>query len=552
MRKLTIILAGFIISISSFAQRHNADWLKSSVFYQIYPSSYMDSNGDGFGDIKGVESKLDYIKSVGVNAIWFNPVFKSAFQDGGYDVIDFYQVDPRFGTNTDLIEFVKAAHKSGMHVVMDLVAGHSSDKSAWFIQSKEKDANLQYSDYYIWASEKPADLTQAEAARWVEANAPRGKYYIKNYYDIQPALNYGYANPNPKRPWEQPVDAPGPQAVRQELKDIIAFWMDKGIDGFRVDLAASLVKNDADKSATIKLWQEMTTWFGGKFPEGVLIAEWFNPKLSIKAGFNIDFFRGGSMVSKGRGGDPNKSVYFDKGGLGTVNDWYETFLDQYNSTVKDGYMSTPTGNHDGNRLANVIRGDAEQLKVAMTYFLSLPGIPFIYYGDEIGMKFIEGMPDVEGSRNRSGARTPMQWDSNTNAGFSSAPAGKIYLPLDPDPKRPTVAAEDKDPNSLLNYVRTLLQLRVKSAAMGNTGEWKLISDANKPYPLVYMRWNSSEKYIIAINPSDKKAEAVFTSPGAAKAVLTIGNNLKSSYKIGKKGTDIIQLPPVSSAIFKLD
>ncbi|HSN49746.1 MAG TPA: alpha-amylase family glycosyl hydrolase [Bacteroidales bacterium] len=552
MKKLTIILAGLLISILSFAQRHNADWLKSSVFYQIYPSSYMDSNGDGFGDIKGVESKLDYIKSVGVNAIWFNPVFKSAFQDGGYDVIDFYQVDPRFGTNTDLIEFVKAAHKSGMHVVMDLVAGHSSDKSAWFIQSKEKDANLQYSDYYIWASEKPADLTQAEATRWVEANAPRGKYYIKNYYDIQPALNYGYANPNPNRPWEQSVDAPGPQAVRQELKDIIAFWMDKGIDGFRVDLAASLVKNDADKSATIKLWQEMTTWFGKKFPEGVLIAEWFNPKLSIKAGFNIDFFRGGSLVSRGRGGDPNKSVYFDKGGLGTVNDWYETFLDQYNSTVKDGYMSSPTGNHDGNRLANVIRGDAEQLKVAMTYFLSLPGIPFIYYGDEIGMKFIEGMPDVEGSRNRSGARTPMQWDSNTNAGFSSAPADKIYLPLDPDPKRPTVAAEDKDPNSLLNYVRTLLQLRVTSEAMGNTGEWKLISDANKPYPLVYMRWNSSEKYIIAINPSDKKAESVFSSPGAAKAVLTIGNNLKSSYKIGKKGTDIVQLPPVSAAIFKLD
>jgi maltose alpha-D-glucosyltransferase/alpha-amylase len=552
MKKLTIILAGLLIFISSFAQRHNADWLKSSVFYQIYPSSYMDSNGDGFGDIKGVESKLEYIKSVGVNAIWFNPVFKSAFQDGGYDVIDFYQVDPRFGTNTDLIEFVKAAHKSGMHVVMDLVAGHSSDKSAWFIQSKEKDANLQYSDYYIWAPEKPADLTQTEATRWVEANAPRGKYYIKNYYDIQPALNYGYANPNPKRPWEQPVDAPGPQAVRQELKDIIAFWMDKGIDGFRVDLAASLVKNDADKSATIKLWQETTAWFGSKFPEGVLIAEWFNPKLSIKAGFNIDFFRGGSLVSRGRGGDPNKSVYFDKAGLGTINDWYETFLDQYNSTVKDGYMSTPTGNHDGNRLANVKRGDTEQLKVAMTYFLSLPGIPFIYYGDEIGMKFIEGMPDVEGSRNRSGARTPMQWDSNINAGFSSAPNDKIYLPLDPDPKRPTVAAEDKDPNSLLNYVRTLLQLRATSAAMGNTGEWKLISDANKPYPLVYMRWNSSEKYIIAINPSDKKTEAVFTSPGAAKAVLTIGNNLKSSYKIGKKGTDLVQLPPVSSAVFKLD
>jgi maltose alpha-D-glucosyltransferase/alpha-amylase len=296
----------------------------------------------------------------------------------------------------------------------------------------------------------------------------------------------------------------------------------------------------------------MTAWFGSKYPEGVLIAEWFNPKLSIQAGFNIDFFRGGSLVSRGRGGDPNKSVYFDKEGLGTVNDWYETFLDQYNSTVKDGYMSCPTGNHDGNRLANVKRGDAEQLKVGMTFFLTLPGIPFIYYGDEIGMKFIEGMPDVEGSRNRSGARTPMQWDASTNSGFSSAPTDKIYLPLDPDPNRPTVAAQDKDSNSLLNYVRTLLKLRATSSAMGNTGDWKLVSDANKPYPLIYMRWDNNDRYIIAINPSNRKAEAVFISPGAAKAVLTIGNNLKSIYKIGKKGTDTVQLPPVSAAVYKLE
>jgi len=552
MKKLTIILASLLICVASFAQRNNPAWLKSAVFYQIYPSSYQDSNGDGFGDIKGVQSRLDYIKSLGVNAIWFNPVFKSAFQDGGYDIIDFYQVDPRFGTNADLVEFVKAAHKSGMHIVMDLVAGHSSDKSSWFVQSKEKDPNLEYSDYYIWAADKPADLTQAEASRWVEANAPRGKYYIKNFYDIQPALNYGYANPNPNHPWEQPVDAPGPQAVRQELKDIISFWMNKGIDGFRVDLAASLVKNDADKSATIKLWQEMTGWFGGKFPEGVLIAEWFNPKLSIKGGFNIDFFRGGSLLSRGRGGDTKKSVYFDKAGQGTVNDWYEAFQDQYDNTVNKGYMSSPTGNHDGNRLANVKRGDTEQLKVAMTFFLTLPGIPFIYYGDEIGMKFIEGMPDIEGSRTRSGSRTPMQWDSNINAGFSTAPADKIYIPLDPDPDRPTVAAEDRDPNSLLNYVRSLLGLRASSVAIGNTGDWKLVSDVNKPYPMVFMRWANSEKYIIAINPSDKKVEATISSTGTSKAVFTIGNTSKSSYKIGSKGTDTIKLPAVSAAIYKLE
>jgi maltose alpha-D-glucosyltransferase/alpha-amylase len=188
----------------------------------------------------------------------------------------------------------------------------------------------------------------------------------------------------------------------------------------------------------------------------------------------------------------------------------------------------------------------------MTFFLTLPGIPFIYYGDEIGMKFIEGMPDIEGSRTRSGSRTPMQWDSNINAGFSTAPSDKIYIPLDPDPNRPTVAAEDKDPNSLLNYVRSLLNLRASSVAIGNTGDWKLISDANKPYPMVFMRSANSEKYIIAINPSDKKTEAVFSSQGAGKAVFTIGNTSKSSYKIGKKGMDTVQLPPVSAAVYKLE
>jgi maltose alpha-D-glucosyltransferase/alpha-amylase len=552
MKKMIIIMLAFGFCSASLAQQNNPDWLKSAVFYQIYPSSYKDSDGDGIGDIKGVQSRLDYIKSVGVNAIWFNPVFKSAFQDGGYDVIDFYQADPRFGTNTDLVEFVSAAHKMGLHVVMDLVAGHSSDKSPWFQQSKEKDPNLQYSDYYIWASEKPSDLSKAEASRWVEANAPRGKYYIKNYYDIQPALNFGYANPNPNHPWEQPVDAPGPKAVRQELKNIISFWMNKGIDGFRVDLASSLVKNDPDKSATIKLWQEMTSWFRGEFPKGVLIAEWFNPKQSIQGGFNIDFFRGGSLISKGRGGGQNGPVYFDKEGKGTISDWYEIFKDQYDNTVKKGYMSSPTGNHDGNRLASMQRSDSEQLKVAMTFFLMLPGIPFIYYGDEIGMKFIEGMPDIEGSRTRSGSRTPMQWDNGTNAGFSTAPADKIYIPLDPDPKRPTVAAQEKEPNSLLNYVRSLLKLRGLSEALGNTGDWKIVSDVNKPYPLIFMRWTNGERYIIGVNSSDKKVEAIISLPNVSKAVLIIGDNSKSSYVAGSQGADTVQLDAVSAAVYKIE
>ena len=142
-----------------------------------------------------------------------------------------YQVDPRFGTNTGLIELASEVHRRGMHIVLDLVAGHTSNESEWFKQSMEADSNLRYSNYYIWAPFKPANLSEQEASRWVEANAKRGKYYIKNYYDVQPALNYGYANPDPNHLWEQGVNAPGPQAVRRELENIISFWLEKGIDG---------------------------------------------------------------------------------------------------------------------------------------------------------------------------------------------------------------------------------------------------------------------------------------------------------------------------------
>ncbi len=176
------------------------------------------------------------------------------------------------------------------------------------------DTNLRYSNYYIWAPYKPGDLTEQESFRWVEANAPRGKFFIKNFYGIQPALNFGYAKPNPKHPWEQSVDSPGPRAVINELKNIITLWLEKGVDGFRVDMASSLIKNDPDKTATIVLWKELNGWFHKKFPNGVLIAEWFNPKQSIEGGFDIDFLQPGICFPSSRGQKTPAKVYFDKAG----------------------------------------------------------------------------------------------------------------------------------------------------------------------------------------------------------------------------------------------
>ncbi|MFD2937536.1 alpha-amylase family glycosyl hydrolase [Spirosoma flavum] len=551
MRTLFCFLIGWLTTTLVAAQTH-PNWIKQAVFYQIYPSSFQDSDGNGIGDLKGIQSRLDYIQSLGINTIWLNPIFKSAFQDGGYDVIDFYEVDPRFGSNTGLVDFVNQVHKRGMHVVLDLVAGHSSNQSEWFKQSMQADTNLRYSNYYIWAPHKPTDLTQQEASRWVEANAPRGKYYIKNFYDIQPALNFGYAKPNPNHPWEQPVDAPGPQAVRSELKNVITFWMEKGVDGFRVDLAASLIKNDPDKKATIALWNELNAWFDEKFPNGLLIAEWFNPKQSIAAGFDIDFLKPGHLFSPfERGQKAPAKVYFDKAGEGAIINWYTDFRDQYESTLNKGYISLPTGNHDSPRIADSSRHDPDQLKVAMTFLLTLPGIPFVYYGDEIGMNYIPNSPDVEGSHARSGTRTPMQWDGSQNAGFSAASTNKIYIPQDPDPNRPTVAKQDKDSNSLLNYVRKLLALRASSPALGSEGEWALVSDVNKPYPIIYRRFNGADRYIILINPSGNPVKADVPTMKAKQARYVFGTSEKSNYTIGK-GTDAVTVPAVSAAIYKLD
>lgn len=543
-------------------------WLSDAVFYQIYPSSYMDSDGNGIGDLPGIISKLDYIKSVGANTIWLNPVFESGWFDGGYDVIDFYKIDPRFGTNTDMVNLVSEAHKRGLKVCLDLVAGHTSDKSQWFKECASGDRNNRYADYYIWSDSvsdkekeqialrnKEANPQISKRGTWVELNAKRGKYFQKNYYMCQPALNYGYANPNPANPWEQSVNAPGPQAVRRELRNIMAFWFDKGVDGFRVDMAASLVKGDPDKKAVIALWHEMREWINKNYPECVLVSEWSDPKKSIQAGFNIDFeihladkiYNTLFFASDDPWGKKNKECYFDKHGQGSLDYFYSKYADIYKSTHDKGYVTFPTANHDFQRLRTGRRNDLQQLKVAMTFFFTMPGVPFIYYGDEIGMKYLPGLQPKEGSRERSGTRTPMQWSASETAGFSICSPEKLYFPVDTEKGTITVAAEEKDPNSMLNFVRGLIKLRHSSQALNNDGDWQLVSSPSKPYPMVYTRSMNGETYVVALNPSGKRATASIDRLGKAESVSLTG---KAKYKSGKT-TDSIELSPVSAAVFKI-
>lgn len=576
-KSLFTSLAALALYFSLYGQNYPA-WLDSSVFYQIYPSSYKDSDGNGIGDIPGITSKLDYIKSIGVTAIWLNPVYVSGWMDGGYDVIDFYRIDPRFGTNSDLVTLVDEAHKRGIRVIMDLVAGHTSNQNQWFIQSMESDPNLRYSDYYIWTNEisekDKADIINRHSqpnpqsstiGTFVEADAPRAKYYYKNYYEAQPALNYGFANPDPSKPWEQSVDAPGPKAVWQELRNIMTFWFDKGVDGFRVDMAQSLVKNDPDHSVTSSMWRGFTKWVHENYPENVLLAEWSDPEVSLPAGFNVDFFlpwRSATGYTKLILPEPygkHATNYFNKAGKGEVREFVDFYSRTLKSVGKYGYMAPQTSNHDVQRPNAYTRNTIDQLKVAITFFLTLKSIPFIYYGDEIGMKYNEHSPEKEGSREvfssgfvneRSGSRTPMQWTKGENAGFSTCRPEDIFLPVDTDGGKLTVESQDNDPNSLLNHVRSILALRRESKAMGNVGNWEYVSNPDQPYPMVYKRSFGDELYVVALNPSGRKVSAEFGTLNRREAapVTMVGT---AKYRTGKI-SDRIDMGPVSAVIFKMN
>lgn len=549
------LLLCFFFSIEVSSQR-GPEWLKDAVIYHIYPSTFQDSDGNGIGDLKGIQSRLDYIRSIGANTIWLSPIFSSEFKDGGYDITDFYRIDTRFGQNETLTELVQAAHAKGIRVCLDLVAGHTSDKHPWFLQSKHTDTNLQYSDYYIWTINK-----NLKEKKYVDApDAQRNGYYMKNFFDCQPALNYGFAQPDPNHPWEQPVDAPGPQAVRRELKNIIAFWMDKGVDGFRVDMAQSLIKrDDRNHTATMQLWSDILGWFNKQYPEGIMMSEWSMPHEAIKAGFNIDLIihNGVKIYRKlvcntDDKGNPT-DCYFDKSGKGEIKEFVTNYSKEYHATKNLGYATMPTCSHDIWRLNRLHRNTPEELKVALTLFLTMPWPPIIYYGEEIGMRNIENAPYKEGSksaRNRSSCRTPMQWNKGLNAGFSSAPSTQIYLPIDSSNNYPNVTAQENDCNSLLNYVRHLLKLRKEIPALGTRGDWKPASNVERPYPFAYTREIDGDRYLIALNPSGKSAETDITLPKETKMEWIAGTTSKYRLKT-HNGKTQLRLPATSAILCRI-
>ncbi len=495
-------------------------WIENAVFYEIYPQSFNDTNADGIGDLQGIIEKLDYIKELGCNAIWMNPCFKSHFHDAGYDVEDYCTVAPRYGTNEDLVRLFKEAHKRDMHVLLDLVPGHTAIEHEWFHESIKPEQN-EFTDRFVWTDDV---WITPPGMRWLQGISDRNGSVAVNFFSTQPALNYGFYQPDPEQKWQQSYDAPGPKATREAIKDIMRFWLQCGADGFRVDMAGSLVKGDDEAShGTIKLWQEFRAFLDEEFPEAALISEWGEPDKSLEGGFHMDFllhFGPSHYNDLFRCDEP----YFSSRGKGTAKEFVETYKKNYDKTGGKGLICIPSGNHDMDRLAK--RLTPEEMKVAFAFLLSMPGAPFIYYGDEIGLRYVYGLNSVEGGFNRTGSRSPMQWDKSVNAGFSTARPDKLYIPLDLAKDRPDAESQMADEHSLYAQVKKLIAFRGEHPALHNTSTIRFLDVAGE-YPLAYERSCEEEKILVVINPSATACDLESDVP-VEDVVYTVGGKASVS------------------------
>ena len=515
-----------------------ASRLDSLVLYQIYPQSFADSNGDGIGDLEGIRQRLDYLAWLGVDGLWLNPCFVSPYADAGYDVADFLTIAPRYGTNEDLVRLCEQAAERGIAILLDLVAGHTSDQHPWFVAASQPDAEAVVRHRYIWS--------HASREGWhAPAGSPQGGWYLPNFFPVQPALNYGYARPHPDEPWRQLITDPGPQANRAALREIMSYWFDLGVSGFRVDMAASLVKDDPGLVETGRLWRELREWIDTEYPGRILVAEWGQPAISVPAGFHADFLLqfGGADAGLGYRSVLNNNAgtvdeawqqevcWADAEGRGDigrfVQDWQEAAeaiaaTDPEGSYARTGIVGFPSANHDFTRLVAGPR-DATQAAVPMTMILTWPAMPVLYYGDEIGMRYLPETLEFEGSRlgpryDRAGTRTPMQWGALGAEYGPGTPADSRYLPADPNPDAPTVAASIQDPDSYLNLVRRLIALRHTDPRLAAGTPTKVLATG---YPAAYTRGEDGS-LLVVLNPSDRQVTQPLPDGRAATVLLGRG------------------------------
>lgn len=484
------------------------DWLKNSVFYEVYPQSFYDANSDGIGDLLGITIKLDYIKDLGCNAIWINPIYDSPFMDAGYDVRDYKKIASRYGTMEDLTHLLDEAHKRDMKILLDLVPGHTSDTHEWF-QTAKKAQRSELSDRYIFTDsvwEAPPQY------RMMCGICERDGNYLVNYFSSQPALNYGFYDVTCPS-WQKSADSPEARATIEVLKDIMRFWLDKGVDGFRVDMADSLVKNDEEKIATAKIWREVRQMLDESYPDAVLVSEWSNPYRSlVNAGFHADFYldhpdNGYHHLFRSKVGEDNLSFFADHA-HGDIMRFLDEYLPSYHASKDSGYISFMTNNHDMPRAPFYMSDDI--IKLTHAFMMTMPGVPFVYYGDEIGMRYRTDLISKEGGYSRTGSRTPMQWSREKNMGFSDADEDMLYLPVDKSEGAPTVESQQGMQGSIYENLKSLIALRKSNPSLMNDSDFEVVYAEKNQYPFVYRRG----EFTAFVNPSDEAKVVDYRINGA--------------------------------------
>jgi alpha-glucosidase len=484
-------------------------WWREGVFYQIYPRSFQDSNGDGIGDLSGITRRLDHLndgtpRSLGIQAMWLSPFYRSPMADFGYDVSDYRDVDPIFGTLDDFDHLLEEAHRRGIRVIVDLVPNHTSDQHPWFVASRSSRDDPKRS-WYVWADPRrggPPNNWRAvfgkKRSAWTLDTAS-GQYFLHHFLPQQPDLNW----------WNEDV--------RRAIDDVMRFWLDRGVDGFRVDVAHSLVKDqllrnnpwllatrrprrnwELDEVHEIhRRWRRLLDAYDDRMAVGEVSARklarlvrYYGNDDELHMPFNFNFLRQPWSAERFRG---------------VVEEW-ERLLPRH------AWPDYTLSNHDRSRAAS--RYGPHRARVAGLMLLTLRGTPFIYYGEEIGMTDVaiprERVVDVDG---RDPERTPMQWDPTPNAGFTT---GEPWLPLAPDAQRVNVATQRDDPASLFSFYRRLIWLRRGSRAL-RIGSYRTLNVASRDV-FGYVREAESERMVVLLNFSERSK--VIVVPGRAQVLLS--------------------------------
>ncbi|MEY8537462.1 alpha-glucosidase [Lactococcus muris] len=511
------------------------NWWQEAVIYQIYPRSFQDSNGDGIGDIKGIISRLDYLEKLGITGIWLSPVYKSPNDDNGYDISDYESIMDEFGTMADMETLISEAEKRGIKIIMDLVVNHTSDEHPWFIEARKSEKS-KYRDYYIWRDAAddgslPNDLKSlfgGSAWQWDET---AGQYYLHLFSKKQPDLN-----------WEN-------EALRQAVYDMMNFWIDKGIGGFRMDVI-DLIGKQPDKDITgngpklhdyLKEMHQAT--FGGK--NLLTVGETWGATPEIAKQYSNPANKELSMVFQFEHIGLDEAEGKSKWDLAPlkISKLKEVFSKWQTELGDEGWNSLFWNNHDLPRIVSRWGNDkeyrVESAKMLAILLHMMKGTPYIYQGEEIGMTNspvtdIQQIDDIE-SRNmyyerleegyskeeiltsinakgRDNARTSMQWNAQDNAGFTT---GKPWLAVNPNYKQINVEAALKDKNSIFYTYQKLIALR-KENPLIIWGEFELLTETEEEV-FAYVRSYMGEKWLIVANFSAKNNS--FSTEGTVKEIL---------------------------------